>query len=76
MTTTATTAATAAAARPAPGFLGRVPGWIAGGQRELSDRAHADGDAFCAWADLTVTQSTGRYGFSARTYRHPGFDRR
>jgi len=72
---TTTTITTTNTASRVPGVLGRVSGWIGSKQRQLSDRVHAEGDAFCACAGLTVTKNTGRYGFGARTYRHPGFDR-
>jgi hypothetical protein len=49
---------------------------IATMQRRLSDRAHADGDAFAAERGWTVTAATGRFGFGARIYRDPRFDQR
>jgi hypothetical protein len=52
------------------------PGWLARKQDGLSTRVHAAGDAAMAQAGLTVTASTGRFGFGARTYRHPGFGSR
>jgi hypothetical protein len=47
--------------------------WLARHQEALSTRAHADGDSRMARAGLTVTVSTGRFGFGSRTYHHPGF---
>lgn len=49
--------------------------WLARKQEALSTRAHAAGDARMAREGLTVTSSTGRFGFGARTYHHPWFDR-
>ena len=45
-------------------------------QRELSDRMHAAGDARAASHGWTITKTTGAFGFGARTYRDPRFDRR
>lgn len=45
-------------------------------QRHLSDRVHAAGDALAAGHGWTITQTTGTFGFGARTYRDPRFDRR
>lgn len=49
--------------------------WLGRKQEALSTRAHAAGDSRMARQGLTVTTSTGRFGFGARTYHHPGFDR-
>jgi hypothetical protein len=62
----------AAAARRSP--AARISAWIGRRQQERSDRLHASGDKFAAEAGWTVTTSTGRLGFGARTYRDPRFD--
>jgi len=49
--------------------------WLGRKQEALSTCVHAAGDSRMARRGLTVTSSTGRFGFGARTYRHPGFDR-
>jgi hypothetical protein len=54
----------------------RVANWIGAWQQAVSDRAHAEGDAFAAAQGWTVTKSARRCGFGARTYRDPRFDRR
>jgi hypothetical protein len=69
VTTTTTAPATARTRRT-------LADWLARKQDGLSTRVHAAGDAAMAQAGLTVTASTGRFGFGARTYRHPGFDSR
>jgi hypothetical protein len=65
---TMTAITTTIAARSLAAWLGRK-------QEALSTCVHAAGDSRMARRDLTVTSSTGRFGFGARTYRHPGFDR-
>jgi hypothetical protein len=59
----------------APATGRSLAGWLASNQAALSTHVHAAGDARTAQAGLTVAASTGRFGFGARTYRHPGFDR-
>ncbi|MGH3158342.1 MAG: hypothetical protein ACRDNF_17460 [Streptosporangiaceae bacterium] len=54
----------------------RVADWIGTQQQAVSDRAHASGDARAVARGWTVTTSTGRLGFGARTYRDPRFDSR
>jgi hypothetical protein len=49
--------------------------WLGRKQEALSTCVHAAGDSRMARRGLTVSSSTGRFGFGARTYRHPGFDR-
>jgi hypothetical protein len=56
--------------------LRRLAERIARMQRRLSDRVHADGDAFAAEHGWTVTTATGRFGFGTRIYRDPRFDQR
>jgi hypothetical protein len=63
---------TAAAARRSPAAW--ISAWIGRRQQEMSDRAHASGDKFAAEQGWTVTTSTGRFGFGARTCRDPRFD--
>lgn len=50
--------------------------WFARLQRQLSDRVFADGDAFARRNGWQITQTTGRSGFSARSYRDPRFGQR
>jgi len=45
-------------------------------QHRLSDRVHAQGDAFAGQAGWTTTKTTGRFGFGARVYRDPRFGQR
>jgi hypothetical protein len=49
----------------------RISTWVGRRQRELSDRVHAAGDAAARQHGWTVTSTTGRFGFGARTYRDP-----
>ena len=60
----------------APATRRTLADWLGRNQAALSTRVHAAGDARMIQAGLTVTASTGRFGFGARTYRHPGFDSR
>jgi hypothetical protein len=53
----------------------RVADWIGAQQQAISDHAHARSDASAIAQGWTVTASTGRFGFGARTYRDPRFDR-
>ncbi len=64
------------ARRRADGMPGRLTVRVARLQRQLSDRAHADGDAFARQHGWTITRTTGRLGFGARTYRDPRFGQR
>lgn len=52
----------------------RIAGWIGARQQAISDRAHANGDAYAVAQGWTVTGSTSRLGFGDRTYRDPRFD--
>jgi hypothetical protein len=54
----------------------RLATWIGTRQQAVSDRVHATGDAHARTQGWTVTASTGRFGFGARTYRDPRFDSR
>ncbi len=58
------------------GIPARLSAWIGWRQRELSARVHAAGDARARRHGWTVTESTGRFGFGARSYRDPRFDHR
>jgi hypothetical protein len=73
MTMTGTTDSTAG--RPATGRP-RLLANLLRRQRELSDRLHASGDARAASHGWTITRTRGAFGFGARTYRDPRFDRR
>jgi hypothetical protein len=50
--------------------------WIGRRQREVSNQIHAAGDATATQHGWTVTATTGRFGFGARSYRDPRFDNR
>jgi len=50
--------------------------WIRRIQERLSDRVHAQGDAFAEQAGWATTKTTGRFGFGARVYRDPRFGQR
>jgi hypothetical protein len=62
--------------RTRPGIAARIPGWVRRGQRELSARVHAAGDERARRHGWTVTETTGRFGFGARSYRDPRFEDR
>jgi hypothetical protein len=47
--------------------------WITRTQKRLSDRVHANGDAFAQQTGWTTTHTAGRFGFGARVYRDPRF---
>jgi hypothetical protein len=59
--------------RGLPGRLATRMGLL---QRRVSDRIFAGGDALAREHGWTITESTGRSGFGARTYRDPRFDQR
>jgi hypothetical protein len=50
--------------------------WIRRIQERLSNRVHAQGDAFAEQAGWTTTKTAGRLGFGARVYRDPRFSQR
>ncbi len=50
--------------------------WIRRIQGRLSDRVHAEGDAFAEQAGWATTMTVGRFGFGARVYRDPRFGQR
>jgi hypothetical protein len=54
----------------------RLADRIRSGQRQISDRVHSAADARARARGWTVTESTGRFGMGARTYRDPGFSTR
>jgi hypothetical protein len=55
-------------------IMRRLSAWIGSHQQEISDRVHEADEKFAATQGWTVRRYTGRYGFGAREYRHPGFD--
>jgi hypothetical protein len=63
-----------ASERTRTSLASRIVGWIGTRQQGMSDRAHANGDAYAVAQGWTVTASTGRFGFGTRTYRDPRFD--
>jgi hypothetical protein len=65
-----------AAARHVGSVPRHLTGWMARFQRQLSDRIFADGDAFARERGWEITKTTGRLGFSARSYRDPRFGHR
>ena len=50
--------------------------WIRRIQERLSNRVHAQGDAFAEQTGWTTTKTAGRFGFGARVYRDPRFSQR
>jgi hypothetical protein len=50
--------------------------WIARLLRQLSDRVFADGDAFARKNGWEITNTTGPFGFGARSYRDPRIGQR
>jgi hypothetical protein len=58
------------------GIAARVSAWVGRRQGELSDRAHSARDITARRHGWAVTQSTGRFGFGARSYRDRRFDDR
>jgi hypothetical protein len=64
-----------AADRRSEGLTQRVSAWIARRQEQVSDYLHADGDALARKHGWTIAKTTGRFGFGARVYRDPRFDK-
>jgi len=64
------------ARRRAGGLPGRLAARVARLQRRLSDRVHADGDAFAREHGWTIATTSGRLGFGTRVYRDPRFGQR
>ena len=62
--------------RTRAGIAARISGWVGRRQQELSNRVHAAGDTAARQHGWTVTATTGRFGFGARSYRDPRFDDR
>ena len=58
------------------GIAARIWAWVRSRQRELSARTHAAADDRARRYGWTVTATTRRFGFEARTYRDPRFDDR
>jgi hypothetical protein len=58
------------------GIIARLALWVRSRQRELSTRVHAAGDERARQYGWEVVESTGRFGFGARTYRDPRFEDR
>lgn len=50
--------------------------WLTRIHQRLSDRVHAEGEAFAEQAGWTTTKTAGRFGFGARVYRDPRFAQR
>jgi hypothetical protein len=67
-----TEAMTGTIVRPPAG----ISAWVRRCLREVSARIYAAGDARALRHGWTVTRTTGRSGFEARSYRDPRFDNR
>jgi hypothetical protein len=63
-------------ARTHVGIATRILAWALRYPRALSDRLHAAADERASQYGWEITQSAGRFGFAARTYRDPRFDDR
>jgi hypothetical protein len=63
-------------ARRLAGTVTRMHAWVGRRQRELSDWVHAAGDECARQHGWEITESTGRFGFGARSYRDPRFSSR
>ncbi len=57
-------------------LLSRLATWAARPLERLSDRIHAGGDAIARSHGWEITRTTGRLGFSYRTYHDPRFANR
>jgi hypothetical protein len=57
-------------------LVARISRWVRGRQRDLSTRVHAAGDERSRQYGWEVVESTGRFGFGARSYRDPRFNDR
>lgn len=62
--------------RPRAGIATRILVWVRRCQRELSSPIYAAGDERARRYGWMVTETTGRSGFAARSYRDPRFDDR
>jgi hypothetical protein len=58
------------------GIAMRIWAWARRCRREVSARIYAAGDAEARRYGWTVTETTGRFSFSGRSYRDPRFDDR
>ena len=67
---------TETAVRTRAGITARIWVWVRRCQGELSARVYAAGDEEARRHGWTVTRTTGRFGFEARSYRDPRFDDR
>ena len=57
-------------------ILARISAWVRRHQHELSARIHAAADEQARQHGWTVTETPGRFGFKARSYRDPRFEDR
>jgi hypothetical protein len=62
--------------RTRTGIAARISLWVRRCQHELSARTRAAGDDRAERYGWNVTETTGRFGFEARSYRDPRFDDR
>jgi hypothetical protein len=67
---------TETAVRTRAGITARIWVWVRRCQGELSARVYAAGDEEARRHGWTVTRTTGRFGFEARSYRDPRFEGR
>lgn len=56
-------------------LAGRFSQWIGARQQLLSDHVREAGDTKARRNGWVITESTGRFGLGARTYRDPRFGR-
>jgi len=62
--------------RTRTGIAARIWVWVRRCRRKLSARINAAGDDRARRYGWNVTETTGRFGFEARSYRDPRFDDR
>ena len=62
--------------RTRAGIATRISAWVRRCQHELSARIHAAADERARRHSWTVTETTGWFGFEARSYRDPRFGNR
>ena len=67
---------TKAAVRTRTGIATRISVWARRRQHQLSARIHAAADDRARRYGWTVIETSGRFGFEARSYRDPRFDDR
>jgi hypothetical protein len=58
------------------GIAARISARVGHYRREVAARIYAAGDEQALRHGWTVTETTGRFGFEARSYRDPRFDDR